>query len=167
MTLFSSIKSPCEQITLCSDGLAITGLYMTEHKRAPQVEGWERQDDHPLLVEAERQLQSYFAGELRTFDLPLSPAGTAFQQRVWEALLDIPFGSVISYGELARRLGDPKASRAVGLANGRNPISIIIPCHRVIGVSGDLTGYGGGIDRKRTLLALESTYAVQGNLFTQ
>lgn len=101
------------------------------------------------------QLTAYFAGRLRTFDLALDPAGTPFQQRVWRALLDIPYGETESYGALARRIGEPKAVRAVGLANGANPIAIVIPCHRVIGANGSLTGYGGGLPNKRALLDLE------------
>jgi methylated-DNA-[protein]-cysteine S-methyltransferase len=108
-----------------------------------------------LLREAIRQLAAYFAGELEIFDLPLAPEGTPFQLAVWRRLSDIPYGETISYGELARRLGNPKASRAVGLANGANPIPIVIPCHRVIGSNGKLTGYGGGLPIKEKLLALE------------
>ena len=109
-----------------------------------------------MLIEASRQLTEYFAGRLTVFDLPLSTGGTPFQQRVWGALREIPYGTTTSYGEVARRLGlHGGASRAVGLANGSNPISIVIPCHRVIGADGSLTGYGGGLDRKRFLLALE------------
>jgi methylated-DNA-[protein]-cysteine S-methyltransferase len=111
------------------------------------------------LLEASRQLQAYFAGERREFDLPLAPYGSDFQRRVWSALLEIPYGETISYLELARRLGDPRAVRAVGSANGRNPISIIIPCHRVIGADGSLVGYGGGLERKRWLLRHEAAYA--------
>jgi methylated-DNA-[protein]-cysteine S-methyltransferase len=106
--------------------------------------------------EAKRQLDAYFKGRLEEFDLDLAPEGTPFQLRVWGELRKIPYGETISYGELARRVGNPKASRAVGAANGRNPISIVVPCHRVIGSSGSLTGFGGGLDRKRTLLDLES-----------
>ena len=105
--------------------------------------------------EARAQLEDYFAGRRRTFDLPLAPVGTPFQRRVWEALREIPYGETVSYGVLAARLGQPGAGRAVGLANGQNPISIVIPCHRVIGAGGALTGYGGGLERKRWLLALE------------
>ncbi|HEX2412118.1 MAG TPA: methylated-DNA--[protein]-cysteine S-methyltransferase [Solirubrobacteraceae bacterium] len=105
------------------------------------------------------QLDAYFAGELETFDLDLDPHGTPFQRRVWDALLEIPFGETISYSEVARRLGDPRLVRAVGLANGRNPISIVIPCHRVIGADGSLVGYGGGLDRKRWLLEHEAVAA--------
>ena len=103
-----------------------------------------------------RQLDAYFNGELTEFDLPVRPAGTAFQQTVWRALLEIPYGATKSYGEIAAKIGRPTASRAVGMANGSNPISIVIPCHRVIGSNGSLTGYGGGIDRKTTLLQLET-----------
>ncbi len=109
----------------------------------------------PPLREPVRQLHAFFGGELRDFDLPLKPRGTAFQQRVWELLRGIPFGETISYGELARRAGNPAASRAVGLANGSNPISIVIPCHRVIGSNGKLTGYGGGLENKRWLIDFE------------
>jgi methylated-DNA-[protein]-cysteine S-methyltransferase len=116
----------------------------------------ERADDHPLLGETVRQLSSYFSRELRDFDLPLDPQGSAFQRRVWEQLRLIPYGETASYGEVARRLGMTNAaSRAVGLANGRNPIPIVVPCHRVIGANGTLTGYAGGIERKQTLLSLE------------
>jgi methylated-DNA-[protein]-cysteine S-methyltransferase len=112
-------------------------------------------DDAEALRETVRQLRAYFAGELEGFDLTLAPQGTAFQLAVWNRLCDIPFGETISYGELARRIGNPNASRAVGLANGSNPIPIVIPCHRVIGSNGKLTGYGGGLPIKEKLLALE------------
>ena len=116
----------------------------------------DRSDDHPVLAEAVRQLNAYFARELTDFDLPLAPHGTGFQQRVWEQLLKISYGETASYGEIAGRLGMTNAaSRAVGTANGRNPIPIVIPCHRVIGANGTLTGYAGGIERKQTLLELE------------
>jgi len=115
-----------------------------------------RSDDHPVLAEAVRQLQSYFDGDLTVFDLPLAPRGSDFQQRVWEQLTKIAYGDTASYGEIAGRLGMTNAaSRAVGTANGRNPIPIVIPCHRVIGADGTLTGYAGGIERKQTLLELE------------
>jgi methylated-DNA-[protein]-cysteine S-methyltransferase len=114
------------------------------------------QAGHPTLIAAETQLGEYFRGERRRFDLPLSFAGTEFQMRVWQALLTIPYGETRSYGEIARQIGAPKAVRAVGAANGRNPISIVAPCHRVIGASGSLTGFAGGLAAKRWLLALES-----------
>ncbi len=121
----------------------------------------ERRDDHPVLAEAVRQLRAYFDGDLTSFDLPLAPVGTDFQRRVWKQLEAIEYGRTASYGEIAARLGMTNAaSRAVGLANGRNPIPIVVPCHRVIGANGTLTGYAGGLDRKQTLLDLE-----QGSLF--
>lgn len=115
---------------------------------------------HPVLREAERQLRAYFAGELRQFELPLEPEGTPFQQRVWMALVKIPYGETRSYMEIARSIGAPAAMRAVGAANGANPLPIVVPCHRVIGSSGKLVGYGGGLPLKRRLLALE-----RGSLF--
>jgi methylated-DNA-[protein]-cysteine S-methyltransferase len=115
---------------------------------------WEA-DDHPLLDEVAAQLDAYFAGERRTFDLPLAPEGTAFQQSVWQALSDIPFGETRSYADIANVIGKPTAMRAVGAANGRNPIPIVVPCHRVIGADGGLTGFGGGLPTKQFLLALE------------
>jgi methylated-DNA-[protein]-cysteine S-methyltransferase len=112
--------------------------------------------DDPLLAEAEEQLRAYCAGELERFDLPLSPGGTAFQRRVWDALAAIPYGTVTTYVALAHAIGAPRAWRAVGAANGRNPLPIVVPCHRVVGVSGALTGYGGGLELKRALLAHEA-----------
>jgi methylated-DNA-[protein]-cysteine S-methyltransferase len=109
--------------------------------------------------EAEAQLHAYFAGELERFELPLAPRGTAFQQSVWDALVEIPYGSTTTYSELAARIGRPSACRAVGAANGRNPLPVVVPCHRVIGAAGALTGYGGGLRRKRHLLALETAKA--------
>lgn len=116
----------------------------------------DRDDTHPLLVDAVAQLRAYFARELRTFDLPLAPKGSEFQVKVWDQLIQIPYGETTSYGEIAHRLGHTNAaSRAVGLANGRNPIPIVIPCHRVIGANGSLTGYAGGLERKQLLLDIE------------
>ncbi len=119
----------------------------------------ERDDNHPVVRESLSQLSSYFAGELRAFDLPLDPHGTEFQLAVWKALLRIPYGETCSYSELARAIGRPAAVRAVGMANGSNPIAIIVPCHRVIGSSGKLVGYGGGLPMKRMLLDLETEHA--------
>ncbi|HYP39237.1 MAG TPA: methylated-DNA--[protein]-cysteine S-methyltransferase, partial [Chloroflexia bacterium] len=148
---------------LTSDGASLTGLYMVTHQYGPEVEeSWMRRDDAPPFEEAKRQLSEYFSGTLTRFDLPLAPQGTQFQGRVWEELQKIPYGTTISYGELARRIGNANASRAVGLANGRNPISIIVPCHRVIGANGKLTGYGGGLPRKQARLAFEATVFTNG-----
>jgi methylated-DNA-[protein]-cysteine S-methyltransferase len=151
--------SPIGPLRLTGNGAGLTGLYLSEYRHGPVEFAKQDQLDDPVLLEASRQLQAYFAGERREFDLPLAPYGSDFQRRVWNALLEIPYGETISYLELARRLGDPRAVRAVGSANGRNPISIIIPCHRVIGADGSLVGYGGGLERKRWLLRHEAAYA--------
>jgi methylated-DNA-[protein]-cysteine S-methyltransferase len=143
--------TPVGPLMLTTDGSALTGLHFGEHP----VPG-DRDDAHPVLRAAAAQLAEFFAGERKAFDMPLAPTGTEFQMRVWEQLRLIPYGTTISYGELARRVGNPAASRAVGLANGRNPIAIVVPCHRVIGANGALTGFGGGMDAKKTLLDLEA-----------
>ncbi len=157
MTVFySTIGSPIGELTLTSDGTALTGLYMELHKGMPEAAPtWVLNNAADPFVLARAQLSDYFAGTSQAFTVPLKPSGTEFQMMVWAELLNIPFGKTISYGELARRIDNPKASRAVGLANGQNPISIIVPCHRVIGANGKLTGYGGGIPRKEFLLKLE------------
>lgn len=148
------VGSPLGPLTLLGADGALIGLYMDRHRYRPEAETFGDRDDEPF-AEAVAQLEAYFAGRLREFDLPLAFTGTAFQQQVWNALLTIPYGQTMSYGQLAERLGRPNAARAVGLANGRNPISIIVPCHRVVGAGGDLTGYAGGLDRKRKLLDFE------------
>jgi methylated-DNA-[protein]-cysteine S-methyltransferase len=154
--LYDLRPSPIGELLLVGDGHALTGLYMLpDHRHAPPVQAHGRRDPAPLRAAA-AQLDAYFAGELTEFELPLAPAGTPFQRAVWEALRAIPYGETVSYGELARAIGRPTAVRAVGAANGRNPISIVVPCHRVIGAGGALTGYGGGLERKRYLLALET-----------
>lgn len=152
------MESPAGEIRVVSDGTAVTAAYFAPFEQAKiSAPLGERDDTHPVLVEAVRQLRAYFAKELIEFDLPLAPVGTAYQQRVWEQLLTIPYGTTATYGEIARQLGQTSAaSRAVGLANGRNPIALIVPCHRVIGANGRLVGYAGGLERKQMLLALES-----------
>jgi methylated-DNA-[protein]-cysteine S-methyltransferase len=148
------MPSPIGELLLTSEGSALTGLQMSPF----EIENsWVRDDDamRPYVD----QLDDYFAGKRRDFDVPLAPSGTDFQLRVWAALREIPYGETWSYLELATKVGNPKACRAVGLANGRNPIAVIVPCHRVIGADGSLTGYGGGVDRKRLLLDLERTTA--------
>jgi methylated-DNA-[protein]-cysteine S-methyltransferase len=155
MILFTTQQSPVGELTLVGDGETLSGLYMTEHRHQPPLPPGARRDD-TAFTRARGQLDEYFAGERVDFDLPLRMEGSPFQREVWAALREIPYGETVSYGELARRIGRPHASRAVGLANGRNPISIVVPCHRVIGASGSLTGYGGGIERKRFLLELET-----------
>jgi methylated-DNA-[protein]-cysteine S-methyltransferase len=152
-----TVPSPVGPLTIVAEGGKITGLYMDAQRHAPAPESFGLPADpaEEPFAAAAAQLQAYFDGGLTEFDLPLSPAGTEFQRRVWAGLRAIPYGETVSYGELASRLGSPAASRAVGLANGKNPIAIVVPCHRVIGSDGSLTGYGGGLDRKRFLLALE------------
>lgn len=153
---YTYAESPVGPLLLTSDGAALTRLYMNEQRHGPEVgENWVREDDAAPFTEVRRQLNEYFAGQRREFDLLLAPVGTEFQKRVWAALTLIPYGATVSYGEIARRIGAPKASRAIGMANGRNPLSIVVPCHRVIGASGRLTGYGGGLSRKEALLTLE------------
>ena len=157
MTRFGWIDSPVGRLLGVVDS---TGLRMLEFEGSRcSVLGEDWIEDARALSIASRQLAEYFAGDRRTFDLPLVPRGSIFQQRVWEQLRMIDYGETVSYGELARRVGDANAARAVGLANGANPIAIIIPCHRVIGADGSLNGYSGGLDRKRMLLDLEGARA--------
>jgi methylated-DNA-[protein]-cysteine S-methyltransferase len=148
------LESPIGPLLLAGDDHGVRFLLFGNgrHAAVPQPD-WE--PDVGLLAEPTRQLNAYFKGKLRDFEVPVSPGGTPFQRSVWDALQEIPYGETVSYGELARRLGNPKAVRAVGLANGANPISIIIPCHRVIGSTGALVGYGGGLATKQALIALE------------
>jgi len=151
---YRTTPSPVGFITVAGDGAAVTGLRMEDQAYPPAAAAaWVRDDT--AFEDVVDQLDEYFAGTRTEFDVTLRLVGTEFQRRVWSALLEIPYGQTISYGELARRIGQPSASRAVGLANGRNPVGIIVPCHRVIGADGSLTGYGGGIARKRALLDLE------------
>ncbi|WP_149184628.1 methylated-DNA--[protein]-cysteine S-methyltransferase [Streptomyces sp. TRM49041] len=149
------VDSPYGPLTLVATDGILSGLYMTGQRHRPPEETFGDPDPRPF-GEAVRQLDAYYARELTDFDLSLHLDGTPFQRGVWDLLRKIPYGRTRTYGELAEILGKPSASRAVGLANGRNPIGIIVPCHRVIGASGSLTGYGGGLDRKRRLLAFES-----------
>ena len=156
MTYYTTVSSPVGDLLLVSDGKDLIRVSMDKQKYAAEIgEDWIEKNDVPVLKLAAEQLKSYFAGLLDHFDLPLAFRGTEFQNKVWSELTKIPFGQTISYGELARRVGNPQASRAVGLANGKNPIAIIVPCHRVIGANGTLTGYGGGLPRKKKLLELE------------
>jgi methylated-DNA-[protein]-cysteine S-methyltransferase len=153
--LYTKIESPVGPLLLAGDERGLCQLQFFAGRRKTAVpREWEREDS--AFREAIRQLRAYFAGERKEFDLTLAPEGTPFQLVVWKNLRKIPYGETISYGQLARRIGRPQAARAVGLANGSNPIAIIIPCHRVIGANGTLTGYGGGLPIKEKLLALES-----------
>lgn len=154
MTQYAVVSSPIGDLLVWGDGESVSGLSFADSRKAAVVEtGWERDD--LAFADARSQLRAYFAGELVNFALDLQPRGTTFQRRVWSALCAIPYGSTTTYGRLASELGDPRGPRAVGLANGRNPIAIIIPCHRVIGADGSLTGYGGGLERKKWLLEHE------------
>ncbi|MER6614127.1 methylated-DNA--[protein]-cysteine S-methyltransferase [Streptomyces xantholiticus] len=149
------VDSPYGPLTLVATDGVLSGLYMTGQRHRPGEETFGDRDEAPFAGTIS-QLEAYFARELTDFDLPMHFEGTAFQRRVWERLRQIPYGETRTYGELAEELGNRAASRAVGLANGRNPIGIIVPCHRVIGSSGSLVGYGGGLDRKQRLLAFEN-----------
>ena len=164
---FSEMESPLGLLRLYGTERGLTGVFMENHRHGPEEEGQGNdQRDDSLLEGARRQLNEYFAGLRTMFDLEIDRdalGGTPFQRLVWSELEKIPYGVTISYGELAARIGNPNAVRAVGLANGRNPISIIVPCHRVIGANGTLTGYGGGLERKRWLLEWECG----GGLFSQ
>jgi methylated-DNA-[protein]-cysteine S-methyltransferase len=167
---YTVIDSPIGELTLVDDGTAdrpgtaLRALYMVEHRHAPSVDLFGPRvvaSDSPVLALAAEQLAEYFSGTRVAFDVPTAPIGTVFQVAVWQQLRQIPFGETWTYGEIATRLGNPKAVRAVGLANGRNPLSIIVPCHRVIGANGAMTGFGGGIERKEFLLGLEKAEALQ------
>ena len=157
MIHYRTIDSPIGLLTLAGRGSVLTNLRMVDQTYEPSHAGWAR--DPAVFSDAVEQLNAYFAGELTDFDIELDLRGTEFQQRVWKALLTIPYGETRSYGEIAAQVGAPGSARAVGLANGHNPIAIVVPCHRVIGASGSLTGYGGGLDRKRKLLELEKKRA--------
>jgi methylated-DNA-[protein]-cysteine S-methyltransferase len=162
MIHYRTIESPIGLLTLAGRDSALTNLRMVDQTYEPSRVGWML--DHDAFADAVEQLEAYFAGELTDFDIEMDMRGTEFQQRVWKALLTIPYGETRSYGEIAEQVGAPGAARAVGLANGHNPIAIIVPCHRVVGASGSLTGYGGGLDRKKTLLDLEKRQSPAANL---
>lgn len=159
ITEYRVVSSPVGALTIAGHDCVVTHLRMEDQAHPPKdVSRW-REAPEGAFAEVVAQLAAYFAGELTTFDVELALEGTAFQQRVWKGLLEIPYGETWSYGQLASHIGSPGASRAVGLANGRNPVGIIVPCHRVIGANGSMTGYGGGIERKIRLLELERARA--------
>jgi methylated-DNA-[protein]-cysteine S-methyltransferase len=165
MEYYDYYDSPLGQILFVADDEAVTGLHFVGEKYYPAIDdAWQRQPNAKLIVRARKQLDEYFAGKRKDFDLAVNPAGTTFQRGVWRALQEIPYGATANYGAVARRIGKPSASRAVGAANGRNPISIVIPCHRVIGANGDLIGYAGGMERKDALLRLEAQAASEFRL---
>lgn len=154
-TYYDVARSPIGDLTLSGDGTFITGLHFSSGRKARGPDPQWRHDPE-LFGAAQAQLEEYFAGERKSFDLPLRPSGTTFQEAVWQALLTIPYGDTRSYGDIAQQIGKPKAVRAVGTANGANPIALLVPCHRVIGANGSLTGFGGGLPTKQFLLGLEA-----------
>jgi len=153
-TLYTTMASPIGELLLVGDGDTLHGLYMQDGRKPKQIAPSWKAAAAPF-ADVKTQLEEYFAGARTTFQVPLAAAGAPFEREVWHALEEIPYGETVSYGEIARRVGQPTAARAVGTANGRNPIAVIVPCHRVIGADGSLTGYGGGLERKRLLLELE------------
>lgn len=163
--IYRHIDSPVGPLLLVGSdaGLHLIEFHMPRHPM-PRGDDW-REGDHPVLRETQAQLEDYFAGKRRRFDLPLAPRGTEFQRQVWWELANIPFGTTISYAQLAARVGRPAATRAVGAANGRNPVPIVLPCHRVIGADGSLTGFGGGLPTKQYLLQLEGALPTRDDLF--
>ena len=157
MRSYDLYDSPHGQMLLAANDEGIAGVYFDGQKYFPKTQAqWRRDGRHSLLEQAKRELIEYFAGERKRFEVALDPEGTAFQRAVWQAISTVGFGETVSYGELARRAGYPGNARAAGAATGRNPIGIIVPCHRIVGADGSLTGYAGGLARKRALLALEA-----------
>lgn len=159
MIYFTEHPSPLGLLTLAATENGLCGVYFEEHKYFKGTQAWMRKDDQPQLVAAARQLDEYFAGRRDSFELALDLRGSPFQREVWDALQSLPFGTTTNYQSIAQRIARPKAVRAVGTAIGRNPLSIIVPCHRVLGSSGGLSGYAGGLERKKHLLALEQRRA--------
>ena len=157
MHYYDYFKSPQGRMLLVADHKALTAVCFVWQKYAPRVEaGWKRDGAHALLRQAKRELAEYFAGKRTRFSVKLAPHGTPFQRSVWKAIAGVGFGKTIAYAELARRAGRPGSARAAGAATGRNPIGVIVPCHRIVGSNGSLTGYAGGLAKKRALLALEA-----------
>lgn len=160
MRYYDFYESPHGRILLVASEAGLTGVYFDGQKYHPQLAAaWRHDANHGLLRQAKRELAEYFNGTRKRFEIALAPEGTPFQHRVWKAISTVEFGTIIPYGELARRTGCPGSARAAGAATGRNPISIIVPCHRIVGANGALTGYAGGLERKRALLALEGASA--------
>ncbi|QNO15593.1 methylated-DNA--[protein]-cysteine S-methyltransferase [Alkalicella caledoniensis] len=151
---YKIIETPIGKLTLICDDISLTSIAFGEKQMS---EEFEEKQLHPILVETSRQLSLFFEGKLQEFNIPLNPSGTTFQKAVWDSLKEIPYGKTVSYGDVAKNIGNPKSVRAVGQANNKNPIPIIIPCHRVVGKDGSLVGYGGGLDIKKYLLALEDS----------
>jgi methylated-DNA-[protein]-cysteine S-methyltransferase len=156
MKRYDYYDSPCGRMLLVADGDALCGAYFVGQKHMRETDAdWVRDPGSPVFARTKRQLDEYFQGKRKSFDMPLAAAGTPFQRAVWKAIAGVGFGQTISYAELARRAGRPGSARAAGAATGRNPIGVIVPCHRIVGADGSLTGYAGGIDKKVALLELE------------
>ncbi len=156
MIAYTEYPSPLGTLLIAASSRGLQGIYFEQHRHFKGKDDWQFQPNHAILQRTVAQLEEFFAGRRHEFDLPLDMNGTPFQQAVWQQLLQIPYGATVSYGQQAQALGKPRAARAVGAAIGRNPVSIIVPCHRVIGSTGSLTDYAGGLERKRTLLELEA-----------
>ena len=157
MAIYDLYESPQGEILLAATGAGLSGVYFSGQKYFPERKsGWRRDGQNALLRQAKQELAEYFAGVRRDFEVALDPSGTPFQRAIWKAISGVAYGETISYGELARRAGAAGRARAAGAATGRNPIGIIVPCHRIVGANGSLTGYAGGLERKRALLALEA-----------
>ncbi|MEO8303907.1 MAG: methylated-DNA--[protein]-cysteine S-methyltransferase [Betaproteobacteria bacterium] len=153
---YDRVPTPLGPMLLATDGTALTGAWFDGQRYLPSIDSdWQRRSDHAVLRSAATMLDEYFAGKRARFDLPMEPAGTMFQRTVWKSIAAVPYGATIAYRDLASNAGRPASVRAAGAATGRNPLSIFIPCHRIVGADGALTGYAGGLDRKRALLALE------------
>ena len=157
MLAYDTYQSPQGPMLITATPKGLAGVYFKGQKHFPKRREWRRDIRHPVLRQAKRELAEYFAGKRGRFDVALDPQGTDFQRSVWKQIARVAFGKTITYGELARRAGHPGSSRAAGAATGRNPVSIIVPCHRIMGANGSLTGYAGGLNRKRALLALEGS----------
>lgn len=155
MLAYDTFRSPQGPMLITATPRGLAGVYFKGQKYFPDGRNWRRDGRHPVLRRARRELGEYFAGKRTRFDVPLDPQGTAFQRKVWKAIGKVAFGRTLTYGELAKRAGHPGSARAAGAATGRNPIGIIVPCHRIVGANGALTGYAGGLSRKRKLLAME------------
>jgi len=155
MLVYDEFRSPQGSMVIAATGKGVAGVYFKGQKHFPETRDWRRDPRHPALRQAKRELQEYFARRRRRFTVPVDPAGTPFQRAVWKAIAKVRFGGTLTYGELARRAGHPGSARAAGAATGRNPLGILVPCHRIVGADGSLTGYAGGLARKRALLALE------------
>jgi len=155
MLAYDEYKSPQGTMLITATPKGLAGVYFKGQKHFPERRDWQRDTRHPVLRQAKRELAQYFAGKRTRFSVALDPQGTGFQRSVWKQIAKVGFGKTLSYGELARRAGHPGSARAAGAATGRNPIGIIVPCHRIMGADGSLTGYAGGLARKRALLALE------------